>query len=327
MKQIFSFWVVVMSVVIKGWAQSDTLSITLENVRYAYPVKFLPVEVGCQDLRMAYMDVHPEGKGNGKTILLFHGKNFGGYYWTGLIHELVREGYRVVAPDQIGFGKSSKPFIQYSFHLLATQNRKLLDSLGIEKAIVLGHSMGGMLATRFTLMYPYRVEKLILENPIGLEDYRSIIPYVTVEEQYKQELQATAASIKRYYQSSYFPNWKGDYDYLVKIASGVTNSSDFPRYARVSALTYQMIYEQPVVYELPNLHTPTVLIIGTRDKTIVGKDKLSRELQQRFGNYAQLGKQTASRIPGARLIELPAGHIPHVEMPVEFTQALLSALR
>lgn len=321
-------WVLVfVMLTVRVLAQSDTLSITLENVRYAYPVKFLSVEIGCQDLRMAYMDVQPEGKGNGKTVLLLHGKNFGGYYWTQVIHALVRQGYRVLAPDQIGFGKSSKPFIQYSFHMLATQNRKLIDSLGIEKVIVLGHSMGGMLATRFTLMYPHRVEKLILENPIGLEDYRSIVPYVTTEEQYRQELQTTAASVKRYYQSSYFPSWKQDYDYLVNIASGVTNSSEFPRYAKVSALTYQMIYEQPIVYELPLIQIPTVLIIGTKDKTIVGKDKLSKEMQQQYGNYAQLGKLTASKIKGAKLIELPAGHIPHIEIPEQFLEALSTAIK
>lgn len=189
------------------YAQPDTLSITLENVHYPYPVKFFSVEIGCQDLRMAYMDVPPHATPNGKTILLFHGKNFGGYYWSVVIRKLTEAGYRVLVPDQIGFGRSSKPLIHYSFHLLATQNKKLMDSLGIERAVVLGHSMGGMLATRFALMYPHRVEKLILENPIGLEDYRSIIPYVTLEEQYKMELEATAASIKRYYQNSYFPTW------------------------------------------------------------------------------------------------------------------------
>ena len=319
------FFLVINSYLIR--AQSDTLSITLENVRYPYPVNFFSVEIGCQDLRMAYMDVPAAKKGNGKTVILFHGKNFGGYYWTNVIQMLSEEGYRVVVPDQIGFGRSSKPFIQYSFHLLATQNKKLMDSLGIGKVIVLGHSMGGMLATRFALMFPHRVEKLILENPIGLEDYRSIVPYVTIEEQYRSELQTTASSVKRYYHNSYFPTWKPEYDYLVSIAAGVTSSSEFPRYAKVAALTYNMIYEQPVVHEFQALSIPTVLIIGTKDKTIVGKDKLAKEVQQLYGNYSVLGKQAARRIPKSKLIELNAGHIPHIEIPQEFFQALKDALK
>jgi pimeloyl-ACP methyl ester carboxylesterase len=310
-----------------GYTQPDTLSITLENVKYAHPVKFFNVEIGCEDLRMAYMDVPPAHTPNGRTVILFHGKNFAGYYWTHVIRELSRAGFRVVVPDQIGFGKSSKPLIHYSFHLLATQNKKLMDSLGIDRAVILGHSMGGMLGTRFALMYPHRVEKLVLENPIGLEDYRSIVPYVTTEEQYEKELQTTFASVKRYYQSSYFPAWKPAYDYLVNIAAGVTNSAEFPRYAKVAALTYQMIYEQPVMHEFPSLSIPTVLIIGTKDKTIVGKDKLDKEMQGRYGNYAVLGKQTAARIKGAKLFELTAGHIPHIETPEAFMQTLLSSLK
>ena len=58
----------------------DTLSITLENIKYPYPVKFLPLTVEGQDIRMAYMDVAPTTTANGRTVMLFHGKNFGGYF-------------------------------------------------------------------------------------------------------------------------------------------------------------------------------------------------------------------------------------------------------
>lgn len=310
-----------------AWAQPDTLSITLENVKYAYPVSYLPVKMEDQDLRMAYMDVRPGGKGNGRTVMLFHGKNFAGYYWTNVVRALTEAGFRVIVPDQIGFGKSSKPFIHYSFHELARQNKILLDSLGAGKVIVLGHSMGGMLATRFALLYPDRVEELILENPIGLEDYRAFVPYTTPEDQYATELKATAQSIRQYYQSSYFPSWKPDYEWLVKIAAGITRSADFPRAAKVSALTYQMIYEQPVVYEFPLLKVPTTLIIGTQDRTIVGKNRLNKELQQRYGDYKKLGKEITSKIPAGTLIELNAGHIPHIEIPQEFINSLLTAVK
>ncbi|MEO6149284.1 MAG: alpha/beta hydrolase, partial [Mucilaginibacter sp.] len=168
-------------------AQPDTLSITLENVQYPYPVKFMPITTDGQDVRMAYMDINP-ANANGKSVILFHGKNFGGYYWTNVIKALTAKGYRVVVPDQLGFGKSSKAYIHYSFHKLARLNKQLLDTLGIKKVYVMGHSMGGMLATRFTLMYPESVEKLLLENPIGLEDYHTFVPYLSAEEQYKTEL-------------------------------------------------------------------------------------------------------------------------------------------
>src|SRR3954468_2117206 len=94
-------------------AQTDTLSITYENVPYAYPVQYLSLTAEGQDIRMAYMDIKPVNP-NGKSVMLFHGKNFAGYYWTNVIRELSDKGYRVIVPDQIGFGKSSKAFIHYS---------------------------------------------------------------------------------------------------------------------------------------------------------------------------------------------------------------------
>lgn len=307
-------------------AQPDTLSITLENVKYPYPVSFLPLTTEGQDVRMAYMDVKP-ARANGKTVMLFHGKNFGGYYWGNVIKTLTGKGYRVIVPDQIGFGKSSKPFIHYSFHQLSQFNKKLLDTLGVQKVTIMGHSMGGMLATRFTLMYASTVEKLLLEDPIGLEDYRTFVPYQSAEQDYVAELKTTAESVKKYYQSSYFTQWKPEYDYLVKIGAGVANSADFARYAKVAALTFEMIYEQPVCYEFGLIKVPTVLFIGKEDKTIVGKALLSDEEKAKHGQYKILGKATAAKIQGCKLIEFDnCGHIPHVEIPDVFLKVLVANL-
>ncbi|GAA4337370.1 alpha/beta hydrolase [Mucilaginibacter gynuensis] len=305
-----------------AFAQPDTISITLDNVQYPYPVKFMPVNTDGQDLRMAYMDIAP-ANANGKTVMLFHGKNFGGYYWTNVIKAFTAKGYRVIVPDQLGFGKSSKAFIHYSFHKLARLNKQLLDTLGIKKTYIMGHSMGGMLATRFTLMYPETVEKLLLENPIGLEDYHAFVPYLSAEEQYKTELKTTPESVKKYYQNSYFTQWKSEYDYLVKIGANVSKSADFPRYAKVAALTYEMIYEQPVCYEFGLIKVPTVLFIGLEDNTIVGKGLLSQAEQAKHGQYKILAPETAKKIPNAKLITFEGvKHIPHIEEPEKFLKAL-----
>jgi pimeloyl-ACP methyl ester carboxylesterase len=177
-------------------------------------------------------------------------------------------------------------------------------------------------------LYPERVTQLVLENPIGLEDYRTFVPYASTPDLYLTELKATPASIKKYYESSYFVKWKPEYDELVRIASGVSGSSEFPRYAKVAALTSQMIYEQPVVHEFPSLKVPVLLLIGTQDKTIVGKGRLSPADQKKYGQYTRLGKQTAARITGAKLIEFEnSGHIPHLEIPDEFMKALKENLK
>lgn len=328
-KNLFFFTLSLLFISFAAFAQKqDTLSITLENVKYAYPVKYYNINTEGQDLRMAYMDVAPTAFNNGRSVILFHGKNFGGYYWTEVIKALTAKGFRVIVPDQIGFGKSSKAFIHYSFHQMAKWNKQLLDTLGIQKASVLGHSMGGMLATRFALMYPNQTEKLLLENPIGLEDYKTFVPYISTEQQYQTELKSTAESVKKYYQSSYFTVWKPEYDELVRIAGGVTHSADYPRWAKVAAMTFSMIYEQPVFYEFSNIKVPTVLFIGKSDRTIVGKGLLTPDQQAIHGQYQFLGKQTAAKIFGAKLIEFDeVGHIPHVENPTEFLIALLGSLQ
>lgn len=137
-----------------------------EPPKAAYSIEFFPLQIERQDLRMAYRDVGPTSPPNGRTVLLLHGKNFSGFYWERVIHLLASRGFRVVAPDQIGFGLSSRPDIHYSLHQMAANTKALLDHLGIARAVIVGHSMGGMLAARLTLLYPAMVEKLVLEDPM-----------------------------------------------------------------------------------------------------------------------------------------------------------------
>jgi pimeloyl-ACP methyl ester carboxylesterase len=305
--------------------ETQPLSITLEGYAYPYKVDFFPLNLEGQDLKMAYMDVMP-AQPNGKTVLLLHGKNFFGAYWRQTIAFLSHHGFRVVVPDQLGFGKSAKPDIHYSFHRLGANTKKLLDSLGIKQEAVVGHSMGGMLATRFALMYPETVTRLILEDPIGLEDYRVFVPYASLEALYANELNATEAGIRKYHQS-YYVNWQPAYDEYVQVAARWKLSGEYPRLARSSALTYQMIYEQPVCHEFPDLQAKTLLIIGQADRTVVGKARVKKELLPQVGQYPALGKKTAKLIPHATLVELPGvGHIPHLEATARFHQELLAFL-
>ncbi len=307
---------------------ADPLGAALEGFPYPHPVKLLPLVVERQDLRMAYMDVAPAGAPNGRVAVLLHGKNFGGWYWDRPIRALSSRGWRVVVPDQLGFGKSSKPDIHYSFDLLALETRRLLDALGVEKAAVVGHSMGGMLAVRFALAFPDRTAQLVLEDPIGLEDYRAEgVPYRTVDEWTASQLGQGEEAIRRLYQA-YFVRWRPEFEPLVEVAWRQTLGADWPIVARASALTYDMIYAQPVVHDLPRIRVPTLVVVGLADRTAVGKALAPQDVQARLGNYPELGKRTARAIPGAKLVEIEGvGHIPHLEAPDRFEAALLEFLR
>jgi len=147
-------------------------SITCEECPYPYPSSYLPLTLYGQDVRVAYMDVAPQGQPNGHTVVLLHGNNFAGFYFGVVIDALRQEGFRVIVPDQIGYGRSSKPIIPYNLADMARNTRSILQSLNISKAMIVGHSMGGMLAARFATQYPDVVERLVLFNPIGLTDTR-----------------------------------------------------------------------------------------------------------------------------------------------------------
>ncbi len=306
----------------------EWLDIELANYEYPYEVSYLDLHVQEQDLRMAYMDIKSD-KPNGKIVMLLHGKNFNGAYWKTTIEALNAEGYRVVVPDQIGFGKSSKPeSFQYSFQQLAQNTKAILDTLNIKKIAVLGHSMGGMLATRFALMYPEVVERLILENPIGLEDWKLKVPYMPVSFWYQNELKNTYESLKQYQLLSYYDNkWKPEYEAWVELAAGWTLNSSYPIIAWNNALTYDMIFTQPVLYEFGNIGAPTLLIIGTRDRTALGKPLVSEEVRKTMGLYKELGKKTQKAIPNAELVEIDnVGHLPHIEKFESFIRPLIKFL-
>lgn len=304
------------------------LDVNLSSVSYPFEVHFLSLHVQEQDLKMAYMDIR-SSKPNNKCVVLLHGKNFNGAYWETTIRELVKSGFRVIVPDQIGFGKSTKPpHFQYSFQQLALNTKTLLDSLNIKRTAVLGHSMGGMLATRFALMFPEITEKLILENPIGLEDYKQMVPYQPVDWWYKNELAQNYEKIKQYQLVFYYDNkWKPEYDRWLNLLAGWTLSKDYPLIARNAALTFDMIITQPVVQEFPKLKCPTLLIIGTRDRTALGKALAPPEVQKTMGQYNELGKKAHQAIPDSQLVELEnIGHLPHIEAFGQFIKPLIRFL-
>lgn len=306
---------------------SQPLGIGLEEIEYPFPVRFLELGAKGQRVRMAYMDARAATE-KPIPVLLLHGKNFGGYYWEKTARALVANGYRVIVPDQIGFGKSSKPDIKYSFDLWVDQTAALLDELKIAKVAVVGHSMGGMLAVKWAREFPARTTKLVLENPIGLEDPRAAIGDVPFEKWLDAELRDTDSTQIRAFYRRYFVLWRAEYERFVEIKSRVALSGEWPRWATAAARAYEPIWNGPIVADLPLLKVPTLLIIGTSDKTVVGRAFGRPETLQGLGVYSALGKKAAKEIPGARLLELESvGHVPHLEVPTEFERALLDFIK
>lgn len=301
----------------------------LAGFDYGWPVKRHGFTSQGVPMEMAYLDV-PAERPNGRTAVLLHGKNFCAGAWQGTIRALNDAGYRVIAPDQIGFCKSTKPErYQYGLHTLAANSKALLDALGIEKPILIGHSMGGMLAIRYALQYPEDLSRLVLVNPIGLEDWRAKgVPNATVDQLFAAERKTSATTIRAYQQRTYYAGtWQPGYDRWVEMLASMYAGADGSTIAWHQALTSDMVFNQPVVHELERIRVPTVLIVGEKDNTAIGKDRADKALAATLGDYPVLARETARRIPGAALITYPdLGHAPQIQAPDRFHRDLLAAL-
>ena len=304
----------------------------LQGYDYPFPVHTYAFLSQRQQLHMAYLDVRPAVgvKLTGPTAVLLHGKNFCAATWAPTISALSAAGYRVIAPDQIGFCKSSKPgSYQFTFRQLAQNTYDLLDRLGIKRATIVGHSTGAMLAAHYALLHPEAVDALVLVDPLGLEDWSAKgVPPVTVEQWYNRDVKTTADSIRAYERATYYADtWADGYEGPVQMLAGMYRGPGREQVAWDSALLDDMIATEPVVYRLGQIRAPTLLLIGDKDVTAIGKDFAPPEVGARLGRYPELGRAAAAAIPGAKLVEFPdLGHAPQMSDPEAFHAALLGWL-
>lgn len=303
----------------------------LERFDYPYPVRWFATRAQGDTVRMAYLDVAPTVAANGTTVVLLHGKNFCAATWGDTIRDLAGHGYRVIAPDQIGFCKSSKPAgFQYSFHALAQMTGALLDQAGVRKVALVGHSTGGVLATRFALLHPDRVAKLVLVNPLGLNDTLAEgVPYTPLDGLRAEEAKTDAASIKAYQLRNYYHGvWRPEYDRWVAMLAGQYASADGGKVREAQARLSDMIETQPVAAELSRVKPPVTLIIGQQDKTAFRANTAPEALRAKVRTVPQAAETAVKAFPAARLVRLDAlGHSPMVEDPAAFHAALADALR
>jgi pimeloyl-ACP methyl ester carboxylesterase len=290
------------------------VSANLDEITYPYPVSYFPFTLYGQSVRMAFMDVKPTGAPNGQTVVLLHGYNFFGEAWSATIGVLAREGFRVIVPDQIGFGKSSKPFIPYTFNDMALNTRRLLESLGVERAAIVGHSMGGMLASRFAMLYPAVTTQVVMVNQIGLTDARPGRAPRYLDDTYDLSkpippriYDAVRQSITRY-----FVTWKPEYEKYVRIHWGWTLSPDWARFSRVRAALSQMLTAETVVYDWQHIKSKALVIGGAKDTPA----------------YPDQARHVAASIPGAELVLIDnVGHVPQFESPDIFHAKLVEFLK
>ena len=305
----------------------EPLGIGLETWPYPARVSMRAINVGGESARMAYMDIAPTAKPRNKTIVLLHGKNFDSSYWAGPIAALAAAGYRVVVPDQIGFNKSAKPDVPYSFDMAARHTLDLLGGLQIRQASVIGHSTGGMLAVRLAATYPNAVDKLVLESPLGLVDYRRFIPPQTTETLVAAEWRQTVASTRAFLRNLLPVLPAAELEPFVEWRLRVAQSSEYERFCKAAALTYQMIYRETVRDQYDDISAKTLMIVGGKDASAPLKSYAPPEMAAKLPSIPDAAPAAIKDMRDGRLLVIPGvGHVPHLEAKDVFRDAVLGFL-
>jgi pimeloyl-ACP methyl ester carboxylesterase len=310
-------------------ADLQPMGVALEGYAYPHPVAFLPLEHGGHATRMAYMDVAPTASANGRTVLLLHGRNFPAGYWAPTITALSAAGYRVIAPDQVQFGKSSKlDDVPVRFERMVTDTAALLDHLGVAKVDVVAHSMGNHVGVRWALAHPERTGKLVMYGPVGLEDYRLYTPATPIDrlvaddnakgpDAYLNELMTSyGLTLPRSAMAPY-----------VELRERLKLSGEWPRYVRSFAASAVAIRDQPYLQDLPKVSVPVLILAGATDATAPGKGYAKAEDKPKFGHVLARAQALAPTMPNARVEAFDAGHLLHLERTERFNAVVLDFLK
>ena len=118
--------------------------------------------------------------GSGPTVILLHGLGVDSSAWAPTIPALAQR-FHVYVPDQIGFGRSDKPMINYRVATLVDFLNEFCNKLSITKASLVGNSLGGWTAAAFTLAYPDKVDRLVLVDAAGYSPERIGAPKLSRE--------------------------------------------------------------------------------------------------------------------------------------------------
>jgi pimeloyl-ACP methyl ester carboxylesterase len=133
----------------------------------AAPVTTLPAQFDEWQIELHGRRVIYRVAGSGPPIVLIHGMLNSSSHWRSVALNLASE-YTVIAPDLIGHGDSAAPRGDYSLGAHAASIRDLLAAIGVDRATIVGHSLGGGVAMQFFYQFPQRVERLVLISSGGL---------------------------------------------------------------------------------------------------------------------------------------------------------------
>jgi triacylglycerol lipase len=252
--------------------------------------------------KIQYIDTG--GTANSPVVVLLHGLGGNGTNWAFNTPALAQK-FRVIVPDQIGFGQSDKPLINYRVGTYVDFLDKLLDQLKVERATLVGNSMGGWIAAAYTLKYPNKVDKLVLVDAAGFAPPKEfdLSTLASLNPSTRGEMKRLAGLV------FYNPMFKSDAAIDVLLAQRMSAGDGYTIQRLVESIYHG---DDMLDGKLAGLKQPVLLVWGRED----GLTPLARD-----------GERFKREIPGAQLVVFDGcGHVPQVEKAAEFNAAVLKFL-
>jgi pimeloyl-ACP methyl ester carboxylesterase len=251
------------------------------------------------------LKIHYVEAGSGEAVILLHGLGGNATNWAFNIPALAQK-FRVIVPDQVGFGRSDKPFINYRVATYVDFLDALYKELKLERATLVGNSMGGWIAAAYTLAHPERVERLVLVDAAGFAppaefDAKSLSFLNPSTREGMKQLATLVFSNKQLFTT--------DAAIDLMLTQRMTAGDGYTIQSMIESIARR---EDMLDNRLAGIKKPTLLIWG-RDDGLVP--------------LAEYGERFKREIAGAQLIVMDgAGHVPQVEKAAEFNAALLKFL-
>ena len=247
--------------------------------------------------------IHYVEAGSGPTVILLHGLGGSSEVWQFNLTALA-EKYHVVVPDQIGFGKSDKPLVNYRIRTYVDFLDQFCKQLKIERASLVGNSMGGWIATAFTAAFPDRVDKLVLVDAAGYA------PPKDIDTRTFYALNPTTREGTRVLLGKVFYNKLFQTDAAVEqaIASRLAAGDGYT----INRITESIIRGEDFLDDaVKTIKRPTLIIWGRQDGLVPLAE----------------GEHFNKDIAGSKLVVIDqCGHMPQIEKPAEFNAAVLKFL-
>ncbi len=248
--------------------------------------------------------IHYLEAGSGPAVIFLHGLGGSSSNWAPNVAPLAAK-YRVIVPDQIGFGRSDKPLINYRVGTLVDFLNGLYKELGIEKASLVGNSLGGFTAAAFALAYPEKVDRLVLVDAAGFALPKDTDPHIL------SALNASTREGIRQIMSTIFYNkqmYTNDAAVEMMFAQKIASGDGYTVQRFIESIARG---EDVLDGKLASLRHQTLIIWGREDAL----------------TPLALGERFKKEIPNSELFIIEkCGHVPQLEKAAEFNAALMKFL-